>query len=81
MFNDDTYRSIGHITPISYWQMTKMLEENEVEIIDQIDYDGSPSMPHTLGDLMKIMLRVIRPILTGHVGWQVMAFACRRTCA
>jgi len=81
MFSDEAYRSIGHITPISYWQMTKMLEENEVEIIEQVDYDGSSSVPHTLGDLMKIMLRVLRPMLAGHVGWQVMAFACRRNCA
>ncbi len=81
MFNDDTYDEIGHITPISYWQMAKMLKESEFEIIEQIDYDGSSSVPRTIGDMLKILLRVLRPMLAGHVGWQVMAFACRRSVA
>jgi 2-polyprenyl-3-methyl-5-hydroxy-6-metoxy-1,4-benzoquinol methylase len=77
MFGDAAYKSIGHITPISYWQMRKMLDENNLEIVQHLDYDGSATVPRTIGDAVKIIVRLLRPILAGHVGRQVMAFACR----
>jgi 2-polyprenyl-3-methyl-5-hydroxy-6-metoxy-1,4-benzoquinol methylase len=81
MFNEATYRTIGHITPISHWQMIRMLKETELEIMEQIDYDGSFGIPRTAGDAVKLVSRCLRPVLAGHIGWQVMAFACRKSSA
>jgi 2-polyprenyl-3-methyl-5-hydroxy-6-metoxy-1,4-benzoquinol methylase len=77
MFSDSQYHSIGHITPISYWQIQKMFEENNLKILEQLDYDGSRSVPRTIGDAIKIVSRILQPMLRGHVGRQVMVFACR----
>jgi SAM-dependent methyltransferase len=77
MFNDAMYESIGHITPISYWQICKMFAELELTVVKQVDFDGSADVPRTLGDAMKILFRLFRPFMAGHVGRQVMAFACR----
>lgn len=77
MFNDETYDSIGHITPITDWQISKMFDELKMTVVERVDYDGSAKVPRTLGDAAKIMIRAVRPFMAGHVGRQVMAFACR----
>ena len=76
MFSEEQYRSIGHITPISYWQMRKMLDEVGFRILEEASYDGSSKIPRTLGDLLKMGTWLLRPLMRGHVGTQVMVFAC-----
>ncbi len=78
MFSDENYDAIGHMTPISYWQIRKMFKECALEVVRQVDYDGSAIVPRTLGDAAKLAMRALRPFLGGHVGWHVMAFACRK---
>jgi SAM-dependent methyltransferase len=77
MFSDLQYKTIGHITPISYWQIGKMFKENKLEIVDQLDYDGSATVPRTLGDVVKLASKALRTVLPGRVGLQTMVFACR----
>jgi hypothetical protein len=56
---------IGYITLISDWQMRKMLDKNNLEVVEQVDYDGSAALPQTVRDLLKIMVRLLRPVLAG----------------
>lgn len=78
MFSDAQYFAIGHITPITRWQMGKMLNELELAVLESMDYDGSARIPRTLGDVVKRASLLFLPLMRGHVGRQVMAFACRR---
>lgn len=75
MFSDQQYESIGHITPITRWQVEKMLSELSFDVLEEVDFDGSTRIPRTLGDLVKLFSWLLRPLMRGHVGTQVMAFA------
>jgi SAM-dependent methyltransferase len=81
MFSDNQYESIGHITPITRWQAEKMVQELSLEVVEGADFDGSARVPRTLGDAVKLASWLLRPLMRGHVGTQVMAFAVRRATA
>lgn len=81
MFDDGQCEGIGHITPITHWQLEKMFAENKFEVIVLDDFDATPKRINTLGDLLKKASWVVRPFLRGHVGTQhiIMAGRPRKT--
>lgn len=67
-FDDRLYYSIGHIRPITYWELEKMLEESGFRLLKVLFYDFTPLMPKSIGDIFKKISWVIRPFMSGVVG-------------
>jgi 2-polyprenyl-3-methyl-5-hydroxy-6-metoxy-1,4-benzoquinol methylase len=67
-FDDTLYHSIGHIRPITYWELEKILEESGFRILKVVFYDFTPFFPKTLGDIFKKVSWLIRPFMSGVVG-------------
>jgi 2-polyprenyl-3-methyl-5-hydroxy-6-metoxy-1,4-benzoquinol methylase len=70
MFDELQYGGIGHITPVTHWQLIRMFRENGFAIEAVEDFDATPRFPNSLGDAIKIMARLLRPLMRGHVGTQ-----------
>jgi SAM-dependent methyltransferase len=70
MFDDHQYEDIGHITPLTHWQLSKMFEEAGLEVVGTADHDATAKRPKTLGDFVKWAARLLRPLMRGHVGTQ-----------
>lgn len=67
-FDDLNYREIGHIRPITYWELKKMLEETNFSILKVSFYEVNTLIPRTLGDVIKKISWIIRPFMLGTVG-------------
>lgn len=70
MFDDFQYDDIGHITPLTHWQLKKMYEEAGFKIVETASFDSTPYIPKSVGDLIKRISWVFRPIMSGFVGAQ-----------
>lgn len=79
MFDDRTYSDIGHITPLTVWQLEKCLAETGFEIAGRSDFDGTPHVPRTIGDIAKKAAWAARPFMAGRVGAQNVLLVCRST--
>jgi 2-polyprenyl-3-methyl-5-hydroxy-6-metoxy-1,4-benzoquinol methylase len=78
-FTDLAYRTIGHITPITKWQMEKMVGETGMEQLHFGFADASFLPPRSLADFVKIACWCLRPfMLGGPVGGQSMIVVLRR---
>jgi SAM-dependent methyltransferase len=77
MFDDEQYAGIGHITPLTHWQLMKMFSEVGITIELISDYDATPRRISTLGDLIKRVIWILRPLMRGHVGTQHIIMAGR----
>ncbi|THH38554.1 class I SAM-dependent methyltransferase [Aliishimia ponticola] len=77
MFDDFQYNGIGHITPLTHWQLEKMFLENGFELVLLDDFDATPRRIRTLGDVIKRAVWLFRPFMRGHVGTQHIIMAGR----
>lgn len=77
MFDDSQYHDIGHITPLTHWQLEKMFLENGFDLVVLDDFDATPKRIRTLGDIMKRTVWLIRPLMRGHLGTQHIIMAGR----
>lgn len=59
---------MGHIRPISYWELEKMLEESGFRLLNVSFYDFTPVFPKTLGDIIKKVSWLLKPLMSGIVG-------------
>lgn len=67
-FSDEIYNSMGHIRPITYWEIEKMLEETGFRLLKYYFYDFTPFVPKTVGDIVKRISWIVRPLMSGVVG-------------
>jgi SAM-dependent methyltransferase len=70
MFDDIQYHGIGHITPLTHWQIEKMFSENDFDTIVIEDFDATPKKIRSIGDIIKRAVWLLRPFMRGHVGTQ-----------
>lgn len=70
MFDDFQYEDIGHITPLTYWQIEKMFQENGFNVVSTDSFDATPLFPKTMGDCVKRASWILRPLMRGFVGTQ-----------
>jgi len=77
MFDDVQYDAIGHITPLTHWQLNKMFSENGFDLVFLGDFDATPKRIRTLGDIVKRIVWLVRPLMRGHVGTQHIVMAGR----
>lgn len=77
-FDDRHYSQIGHIRPITYWEIIKMLEECEFKVLKNLFHDATPLIPRTIGDIVKKISWFIRPFLLGTIGTQTMILIAQK---
>ena len=79
MFDDGHYDRIGHIRPITWWELDKMLQETGFRTVSTRFYDHPGKLPRTLGDIAKLLLTaVLKPLLRGTAGGQVLIVLAAR---
>jgi 2-polyprenyl-3-methyl-5-hydroxy-6-metoxy-1,4-benzoquinol methylase len=77
-FTDLSYKTIGHITPITAWQMEKMIEESGFEVLEFQFADSKFLPPTSVADFVKAFCWVaLRPFMMGKVGGQSMIVVLR----
>lgn len=77
-FDDEQYNEIGHIRPITFWELDKMLKEAGFEIGDTSFFDHYDNVPRTLGEIVKMAALLLKPLLRGTAGGQ--AIIVTATC-
>jgi SAM-dependent methyltransferase len=81
-FDEEQYQSIGHITPITYWQMEKMLDESGFEIRDVSFHNHYTLLPHTLGEVVKVLSTLfLAPLIRGMSGGQTIIVVAQKARA
>lgn len=77
-FTDLSYKTIGHITPITAWQMEKMIEESGLEVLEFQFTDSRFLPPRCVADFIKALCWIaLRPFMLGKVGGQSMIVLLR----
>jgi len=71
MFDDRDYHGSGHIRPLTYWEIGKILDENGFRIERTLFYDVTPILPRTAGDAIKRLSWIFRPFMKGIVGTMI----------
>jgi len=71
MFDDVQYHGIGHIRPITYWELEKMLIEACFSVQQVRFHDNYDLVPHSVGEIVKLLSSVLKPLLQGVAGGQV----------
>jgi 2-polyprenyl-3-methyl-5-hydroxy-6-metoxy-1,4-benzoquinol methylase len=80
MFTDASYREMGHITPLTVWQLEKIFEETRLTVVERRFHDGKYFPPRSMGDVAKIVAwGVFRWFMFGPLGGQVVLYLARRT--
>lgn len=78
-FTDLAYRTIGHITPVTKWQMQKMIVESGMEQRHFGFADAKFLPPKSAADIVKAICWGLRPLmLGGPVGGQSMIVVLRK---
>ena len=72
MFTDSAYAiRIGHITPLTAWQLEKVFSENNLKGLERRFHDAPFFPPRSSGDFAKIVAWVVfRVFMFGTVGGQ-----------
>jgi len=77
-FTDLTYATIGHITPVTVWQLRKMAQETGFEISELRFLDSKFFPPSSLADIAKLCCwAFLRPLMSGDVGGQSLVAVMR----
>lgn len=80
MFTDVHYGPGGHITPVTAWQLEKMILENEFDVLERAFHDAPFFPPQSLGDVAKILSwAVFRPFMWGLVGGQNIMYVLKKS--
>jgi cyclopropane fatty-acyl-phospholipid synthase-like methyltransferase len=78
-FDEEQYQSIGHITPISHWQLTKMLDESGFEIQMISFHNHYTAVPKTVGEVIKKLATVlVAPLMRGVAGGQAIIVVAKK---
>lgn len=79
-FDDEQYNAIGHIRPITFWELDKMLEEAGFAIRTTTFFDHHDYFPQTLGEVVKLLASlVLKPFLSGTAGGQAIIVVAEKT--
>jgi 2-polyprenyl-3-methyl-5-hydroxy-6-metoxy-1,4-benzoquinol methylase len=76
MFTDSAYAiRIGHITPLTAWQLEKVFSENNLKVLERRFHDAPFFPPRSSGDFAKIVAWVVfRVFMFGTVGGQCILY-------
>ncbi len=78
-FDEEQYQSIGHITPLTFWQLEKMLIEAGFEVQFVKFHNHHTLVPHTVGEVVKLMSSVfLRPFMRGVAGGQTIIISATK---
>jgi len=78
-FDDEQYNSIGHIRPITFWELDKMLKETGFEIAETRFFNHYDMVPRTLGEVVKLAASaVLTPFVRGTAGGQTIVVVARK---
>lgn len=70
-FDDQQYNAIGHIRPLTYWELDKILTEAGFAILAVSFHSNYDLIPRTLGEVVKLASSVLlRPFVQGVAGGQ-----------
>jgi SAM-dependent methyltransferase len=73
MFDDEQYNGIGHMRPVTFWELDKMLSETGFAIRSLLFHSHQDNIPHTMGEVVKLASSImVRPFVRGTAGGQVM---------
>lgn len=79
MFIDQSYYEMGHITPLTTWQLEKIFMENNLDILERRFHDAPFFPPRALGDVAKLVAwAVFRPFMLGTVGGQCVLYVLKK---
>jgi len=68
-FNDEQYNDIGHIRPLTYWELDKILTEAGFSILSVSFHNHYTLIPRTVGEIAKLACSaLLRPIVRGVAG-------------
>lgn len=79
-FDDEQYTAIGHIRPITFWELDKMLREAGFAIRVTTFFDHHDYLPRTLGEVVKLFATLLlKPFLRGTAGGQAIIVVAEKT--
>jgi 2-polyprenyl-3-methyl-5-hydroxy-6-metoxy-1,4-benzoquinol methylase len=79
-FDDEQYRNIGHIRPLTFWELEKMLTESGFKIEKVLFYNHFDSIPRTAGEIVKMVSSVlVKPFIGGIAGGQAIVIVAQKT--
>jgi ubiquinone/menaquinone biosynthesis C-methylase UbiE len=80
MFDDTQYHGIGHITPLTYWQLEKSLDEAGFTIRNVSFKNNYDLIPRTAGEVVKLAASTfLKPLVRGVAGGQCIVIAAEKT--
>ena len=80
MFTDAAYSiGLGHITPLTAWQLEKIFLESGFTIVERCFHDAPFIPPRSFGDMAKIIASMsFRPFMFGTVGGQSILYVLKK---
>jgi hypothetical protein len=79
MFDDEQYQSIGHIRPLTYWELDKSLTDAGFRINEHYFHNHYDLIPRTIGEVVKLTATfVLTPIVRGVAGGQCIIIIAQR---
>ena len=79
MFDDEQYHGIGHIRPLTYWELDKSLNESGFHIIQIFFHNNYDLIPKTLGEVVKLTSSILlSPFVRGVAGGQVIVIIAQK---
>jgi SAM-dependent methyltransferase len=80
MFDDEQYHSIGHIRPLTYWELDKILGETGFSVKQVFFHNNYDAIPRTVGEVVKLAASIfLRPFVRGVAGGQVIVIIAEKT--
>ncbi len=78
-FDEDQYRAIGHITPLTYWQIEKILAEGGFRVSTVTFHNNYTLVPRTVGEIVKLLASAFAaPFMRGVAGGQTIIVAAEK---
>jgi SAM-dependent methyltransferase len=80
MFDDDQYCDIGHIRPLTYWEIEKSLTEAGFAVQSITFHNHYDAIPRTVGEIIKrVSSIVLTPLVRGVAGGQPIIVEASKT--